>query len=399
MKNLRLFQKLILFVSLFALAGCAVSFKKDKWELPPKADDEISIMSFNVENLFDTVKTPGHNDETYLPLAAKNADSKLREACVKNNDSSYRQGECLSTDWNEEALHKKLTNLAKVILGVDGKGPDNLMIMEIESDVVLHKLNTEYLKEAGYISEVIIDGPDKRGINLAFLSRFPVVGTPVLHPIPWKPKEEKDREWMERSRRILEVTVKAPNGDPITFMAAHFPSQANPTYWRQQIASFAVELMKAKGPDAMVVFGGDLNITHEEEEKHRIFRDIFSQGGAVSHFVGCKECPGTHNYRRSWSFLDAQVYSKALLADGNGSYQMLPNTVDVIRYDDIHLSKGKYPKRWDYDKKDGVADHFPLYVRLKQRSEAKNPVPADTPKVDAVQTEKTKQSGKTKKKK
>ncbi|KHD88162.1 MAG: hypothetical protein OM95_10345 [Bdellovibrio sp. ArHS] len=391
MKNLRLIQKLILCIALLTLAGCAVSFKKEKWDLPPKAADEVSVMSFNVENLFDTVKTPGHNDETYMPLSAKNADPKLREACVKNNDSSYRRNECLGTDWSEAALNKKLANVAKVILGVDGKGPDALMIMEIESDVVLHKLNTEYLKDAGYTTEVIIDGPDKRGINLAFLSRMPVVGKPVLHPIPWKPKEEKDREWMERSRRILEVTVKAPNGDPITFMAAHFPSQANPTYWRQQIATFAVELMKAKGPDAMVVFGGDLNITHEEEEKNHIFRDIFQQGGAVSHFVGCKECPGTHNYRKSWSFLDAHIYSKALLADGKGSYQMLPNTIDVIRYDDVHLSKGKYPKRWDYDKMEGVADHFPLYVRLKQRSEAKNPVQEEVPaKTPAKESKKAK---------
>ncbi len=374
MKNLRLVQKLILSIVLSTLVGCAISFKKEKWDLPPKAADEISVMSFNVENLFDTVKTPGHNDETYLPVAMKNADPKLREACAKNNDSAYRRNECLSTDWNDQALNKKLANIAKVVLGVDGKGPDNLMLIEIESDVVLHKLNTEYLKDAGYITEVILDGPDKRGINLGFLSRFPLVGKPVLHPIPWKPKNEKDGEWMERSRRILEVTVKAPNGDPLTFMVAHFPSQANPTYWRQQISAYAVELMKSKGPDAMVVLGGDLNITHEEESSEHIFRDILSQGGAISHFVGCKECPGTHNYRKSWSFLDAHIYSKALLADGKGSYQMLPNTIDVIRYDDVHLSKGKYPKRWDYDKMEGVSDHFPLYVRLKQRSEAKTPV-------------------------
>lgn len=374
MKLLRvLIQSLFVALLVFSL-GCAVSFRKKQWDLPPKADDEISVMSFNVENLFDTVKTPGHNDETYLPLAMKQADPKLRAACEANNDSSYRRNECLSTDWNPEVLHKKMTNLSKVILGVDGKGPDNLMIIEIESDVVLTQLNKEYLKDANYITQVLIDGPDKRGINVAFLSRFPLVGKPVLHPIPWKPKEEKDREWMERSRRILEVTVKAPNGDPITFMTAHFPSQANPTYWRQQVSEFAVELIKAKGPNAMVIFGGDLNISHEEEEKHKIFADILSKGGAVSHFVGCKDCEGTHNYRRAWSFLDAHIYSPALLAEGQGSYQMEPNTIDVIRYNELHLKKGKYPHRWDYDRQTGVADHFPLYVRLKQRGPAKTPV-------------------------
>ncbi len=136
----------------------------------------------------------------------------------------------------------------------------------------------------------------------------------------------------------------------------------------------------------MVVFGGDLNITHEEEESNHIFRDILGKAGAVSHFVGCKECPGTHNYRKSWSFLDAQVYSKALMGDGTGSYQMEPNTIDVIRYNEVHLSKGKYPKRWDYERQDGVSDHFPLYVRLKQRSAAKTPVVEPTAPAEAAKT-------------
>ncbi|MEK2688319.1 endonuclease/exonuclease/phosphatase family protein [Bdellovibrio sp. GT3] len=386
MKKYTLLKNLILSLVLALITGCAVSFTKKQWDLPPKADNEISVMSFNVENLFDTVKTAGHNDETYLPAASKKKDAKLRAACVANNDSTYRQNECLTTDWDDHALEQKLANLSKVILDVDGNGPENLMIMEIESDVVLKQLN-QALAPAKYITEVIIDGPDKRGINLAFLSRFPLVGKPVLHPIPWKGKNEEDQKWMEASRRILEVTVKAPNGDPITFLAAHFPSQANPTYWREQIATFAADLIKSKGPNAMVVFGGDLNISAEEENSAHIFRDILSKGGAVSHFVGCKDCPGTHNYRRSWSFLDAHVYSPALLADGTGSYQMMPQTIDVIRYNPLHLKKGKYPNRWDYDNYTGVADHFPLYVRLKQRSQAKTPV-----KDEPVKTEKAAKS-------
>lgn len=377
MKNLRLLSRFAIAVLLAFSLGCAVTFNKPTWKLPPKADDEISVMVFNVENLFDTVKTPGHNDETYLPLAQKKRDPKLRKACEDNNDSIYRRNECLGTDWTPEALELKLQNVSKVILGVDGKGPDNLMLVEIESDVVLGQLNQDFLKEANYITQVLLDGPDKRGINLGFLSRFPLVGKPVLHPIPWKPQNDKDKVWMEASRRILEVTVQAPNGDPITFFIGHFPSQSNPTYWREQIAAFAAELIKAKGPDALVVLGGDLNITHEEETNHKILASTLGQVGGISHMIGCKSCDGTHNYRRSWSFLDIQVYSKALLPEGSGSYKILPDTIDVIRYNDIHLSKGKYPKRWDYERLDGVSDHFPLYARLKQRGPAKTPVKED----------------------
>lgn len=373
MKNLLQIKNLILALLLSTLVGCAISFRKEKWDLPPKAADEISVMSFNVENLFDTVHDEGHADYTYMPLSAKK-DPAIRKACEENNDSAYRLSECLSTDWSEESLTKKLENLSKVVLDIDGNGPDVLLIMEIENQNVLNIWNKNHLQKANYQTAVVLRGPDRRGINLGILSRFPVVGTPTLHKIDWEPKNDNDKKWMEGSRGIFEVTLKAPNGDPITFFVAHFPSQANPTYWRQQASRTMVKLMKAKGPDAMVFAAGDLNITHEEEEKEKIFKDILSQGGAVSHFVGCKECPGTHNYRRSWSFLDAQIYSPTIQPGGTGSYHIQPNTIDVIRYNEVHLKKGKYPKRWDYDRKDGVADHFPMYVRLKQVSEAKNPV-------------------------
>lgn len=324
-------------------------------------------MSFNMENLFDTEHTPGHEDYTFLPMALKLSDSALRDGCRTSSDSDKRREECMNTDWTPQALEKKMTNISKVVLGVDDSGPDNLMIMEIESEKVLGQLNKNHLEKAHYITQVLIDGPDKRGINLGFLSKFPLVGIPILHPIPWKPKNEEDKIWMERSRRILEVTVKAPNSSPITFFIAHFPSQANPTYWREQIAQFLAELIKAKGPQTMVIAAGDLNVTHEEESETHIFRDILSQGGAISHFIGCEKCPGTHNYKKTWSFLDAQIYSQALLAEGKGSYELEPKTIDVIRYNPVHLKRGKYPNRWDNETQSGVSDHFPLYGRLMER--------------------------------
>lgn len=365
-KNLRSIKLALAF--LFVLTtGCAINFKKSQSQLPAKTADEISVMSFNVENLFDTVHDQDRNDYTFLPLATKRSTPEFQKGCKDNNDSAYRLNECLSTDWSEQQLDTKLKNLSQVVLGVDGVGPDVLMLIEVENENVLNIWNKKYLQSANYQTVILLEGPDKRGIDVGFMSRFPLIGKPVLHPIPWKPENENDRKWMEQSRRILEVTVKSPEGSPMTFFVAHFPSQANPTYWRRQVAEFLTKLIKDKGPKAMVIAGGDLNITHEEESKEKLFQNILSQGGAVSHFVGCKECPGTHNYQKSWSFLDAQIYSSALLAEGEGAYRMLPETIDVIRYDDVHLKKGKYPKRWDYDNVEGVSDHFPLYVRLKKR--------------------------------
>lgn len=382
-------MKKLLFINKFALVimftftlGCAISFKKPQWDLPPKAENEIGVMSFNVENLFDTVHDENRNDHAYLPRIVKQKNAAYQAACRENNESANRLSECLTTDWNDVQLDTKLKNLTQVVLGVDGNGPDALMLIEVENLNVLNIWNSNYLQKANYQTVVLIEGPDDRGIDVGFMSRLPLAGKPVLHKIPWKSENDEDKKWMEKSRGVLEVTVKAPNGDPLTFFVAHFPSQANPVYWRKQAAEFVTKLIKDKGPDAMVVTGGDLNITAEEEEQEHFFRDTLGTAGSVSHFVGCKDCPGTHNYRKSWSFLDAHIYSKALTSEGSGSYVMEPNTIDVIRYNDVHLKKGKYPARWDYDKIDGVSDHFPLYVRLKQRSAAKKPVQIEAPKID-----------------
>lgn len=371
MKKFLKLNELCLLLLLISNCSCAVNFKKNQWELPAKSESEISVMSFNVENLFDTVHDENTEDYTYLPLVAKKKNLEYQKACKETNSSETRTAECLNMDWNDLQLDAKLNNLSQVVLGVDGVGPDALMLIEVENINVLNIWNNNYLKKANYQTVVLIEGPDKRGIDVGFMSRFPLIGKPVLHKIAWKPQNEEDKKWMEQSRGILEVTVKAPNGSPLTFLVLHFPSQANPPYWRRQAAEFAANLIKEKGPHAMVIAGGDLNITHEEETKERFFSDVLGKAGAVSHFVGCKTCPGTHNYHRSWSFLDAHIYSNALLENGNGAYQLEPSTIDVIRYNGIHLKKGKYPNRWDYEKMDGVSDHFPLYVRLKPRDSVK----------------------------
>lgn len=325
-------------------------------------------MSFNVENLFDTVHDEDRDDYTYLPRAQKQT-AEQRAICAKVLNPFY-QGECLGLDWSDEVLKVKMKNLAEVILGVDGRGPDNLMVMEVENERVLKQLNREYLAPASYQTVVLIEGPDKRGIDIGFMSRFPLIGKPELHKIPFAPVNESEKARLDDLRGILEVTVKLPDGTPLTLLGAHFPSQAAPHAWRDQASQFMMELIRKKGPQVLVIGMGDLNITHEEEEEFHTFRDVFGKEAQVSHMVGCKECPGSHNYKKSWSFLDAHIYGPALAPTGKGVYELEPETIDVIRYNPIHLQKGKYPKRFDPENKLGVSDHFPLYARLKKRPAA-----------------------------
>ncbi|MFP5520636.1 MAG: endonuclease/exonuclease/phosphatase family protein [Bdellovibrionia bacterium] len=369
MKNL-LLKLLTAFVFFTLLSGCSIKMLPDKWDLPPKAEDEISIMHFNIENLFDTEDDPDREDHAYLPAQLKKTPEHAK-LCA--SQTGYRYKECMEMDYSESLIKKKMSNLAKIILGVDNKGPDVLVLIEIENEKILKRFNEEFLKDANYQTAVLLEGWDRRGVDVALLSRLPLAGKATLH----KPEVKDETGTLDteatKTRGILDVPLALPNKETLHVIGAHLPSQANPTKEREQILKQIVNIIKNKGENAMVVAGGDFNITAEEEDSNKLFKKIATPIVDVSHFVGCKKCPGSHNYRKRWSFLDVQLYSPALKSEGKGSYRYLTETIDIIRYDDLHIERGKYPMRWSWEKKEGVSDHFPIYVRLKKRPTATEP--------------------------
>jgi hypothetical protein len=128
-------------ISGLGMTGCTVLQKA-----PPKIEGpRVSVMAFNVENLFDTEHDEGTEDFTYLPLEKKK-DEKINAGCNANS-SAYRKQECLDTDWNAEVLTKKMRRVADVIQQVgDGKGPDILILSEVENQKVVDLLNQNHLK-------------------------------------------------------------------------------------------------------------------------------------------------------------------------------------------------------------------------------------------------------------
>lgn len=326
-----------------------------------KSGNEISVMTYNVENLFDTQHDVGTEDFNYLPLKDK-SQKKVQDYCKTVKNNFYRK-QCFEFDWNDEALEAKMVNLNRVIRFVDqGRGPDSIMLTEVENLRVLQQFVQTHLSDLGYQTVVLLEGPDLRGIDPGFISKFPLVGKPKLHLIPYKDRDPEQLKWAKRSRGILEVVVKAPNNKNITFLTAHFPSQSNPTAWRAQAVDFAKNLMLSyQKQGRAVVFGGDLNIIASEEETHGYFKNQLSQAGQVSHLVGCQQCVGTYNYKGTWSFLDALVFSTNMKKVG---FELIPESIQIVKTS-INTDIEGSPKRFDSAEKTGAADHFPLYARLK----------------------------------
>ena len=326
-----------------------------------KGPGEISVMTFNVENTFDTVHNDGTDDYTYLPLNQKNTPTV--KAFCKSMSNPYYRNECYTKNWDKPVMDFKLSQISKVISYVDsGRGPDNLILAEVENLNILTELVQGHLTNLGYKTISILKGPDTRGINTAFISKFPQVGKSILHIIPYHDADPEKEKKAQKSRGILETTVKINNKD-VTFLAAHFPSQSNPTEWRHQAIDFMKNLMQdMQSKGRTVIAGGDLNIIEEEETQFGYFNKILASVGSVSHLVGCKKCQGTHYYKGQWAFLDVLVFSNNL--QQVAGLTLIPDSFEVVKAP-AHTNPKGNPIRFDEIKREGVSDHFPLYSRLK----------------------------------
>ena len=73
----------------------------------------VSIMAFNVENLFDNEDDPGKDDRTYFRIEDKQTEEH-RAACSPIAVDRWRE-QCLDWDWSDEIIAKKLEVVAATI--------------------------------------------------------------------------------------------------------------------------------------------------------------------------------------------------------------------------------------------------------------------------------------------
>ena len=109
---------LIIFILLFSIFTQASSY-------------EFSVMTLNVQNLFDTLDDPKKDDKAYLPIKKKQSEEH-QKSCENINVKSWKD-ECMFMDWNEETKDIKLRNLVKNIISYDNVGPDVLGLQEVEN--------------------------------------------------------------------------------------------------------------------------------------------------------------------------------------------------------------------------------------------------------------------------
>ena len=165
-------------------------------------------------------------------------------------------------DWDGSLMYKPAKikelprkNTAKVIKDIKA---DILCMVEVENRKVLTGFNGGFLNYR-YKYNMLIDGNDKRGIDVGLYSKFPPYGI-------WSHIYDGTSKSKTFSRDCLEVEVILPDGTPLYILCNHFKSrgygaQATSDSRRRRQAERVRDILsnEYKLRNELVIVAGDLN--------------------------------------------------------------------------------------------------------------------------------------------
>jgi endonuclease/exonuclease/phosphatase family metal-dependent hydrolase len=316
--------------------------------IPVVHAESFTIMTFNAQNLFDTLDDEGKDDKAYLPLKLKQNEEHQR-SCSNINVKAWRN-ECFFLDWNEETKDAKLNILLNNIITYNDGGADVIALQEIENKNILKQL-FDLLKPYGYTEYELLESTDKRGVDTAFISRYEL-SNPSLHYVKFSPKFAT-----YDTRPIFKITASI-NKKEIVIYNLHFPSNFNDLQMRIESFNLLNDLL-AKNNEPSIALG-DFNLSSKDDTKFNIYsnqQDVWY----VSHLEGCKGCKGTHyySYDKTWSFLDAIFVSRDRGITFNNKSIQLHKTES-----NSYADSGR-PIRFNAKAKKGVSDHFAVVAEIK----------------------------------
>jgi len=325
------------------------------------AAQSFTVMSYNVENLFDTKHDEGKKDFTYLPLAVKKANPEVFNYCRTIQVPPWRE-ECYTLDWSEKIFKAKIRNLSKVIKSFDNnRQPDILVLQEVENLNAVQRLNTE--GNLNYENIILIEGEDSRGIDVAILSNFAVQGEPELHYI--------DTQKRVKTRGILEAKFEI-YGNTVAVFANHWPSQFNPDELRALAAKKLMFASSRTRADIRIA-AGDFN-TKPSDNPNGIDDVVLLPRRSIYFLptnpdfeaLGNEHAEGSHWYRGKWHFLDRIFIDSKSTENG-------VRTSFILHAKDYMLKEKKYrrnkktvtdivPYRFKPEEGKGYSDHLPIGI-------------------------------------
>lgn len=313
--------------------------------------DQLTILFYNVENLFDTLDNPLTEDDDFTP-------------------NSYKK-------WDTDRYFQKQANLAKVIKASGDDLPLFMGLAEVENKRVVQDLiNTRDLKKGNY-GIVHEESPDERGIDVAFLYQKEYFEVENHKPITIT----FSFNYSITTRDILYVKGKLANGERLHFFVNHWSSRREgkeETEPKRLEAAHRlreeVNMILDKDKDAKIIIMGDFNDYPDDKSIVEVLQatDKWPQpeGGLVN-LVAEREAigDGTHNYRGDWGFLDQMIVTPSLINSEEGLTTSLEGVravkEDWMLYHHKKFDEYKPSKTYGGPKYyGGYSDHLPLLMKL-----------------------------------
>ena len=310
--------------------------------------DEINIVFYNVENLFDTIDNPLTKDEDFTPHGKLAYDSHRYNTKLKHIaavlDSSFQKGD-----------------------------PDIIGLCEVENEQVLIDLTLQLPKRNWKI--VHVDSPDGRGIDNAII--FNANRLVLLHSQTIGVDLGKDER---PSRDILQVELQdRKGGGELVLFVNHWPSRyggAAESNWKRMKASQSLSEAVRKVENATnrnIIIMGDFN-DHPDNSSIQSLSNCdtgLCMINLYEQFLGSDN--GTHVYKGEWGVLDQILVTKNLL-NGTSEYSIVQGSVgpyksDFMLFTDKKSGK-KFPSR-TYGGPNyygGYSDHLPVRLTIRPKS-------------------------------
>ena len=291
------------------------------------AQEPLTIISYNVENLFDCQHDTLKDDYSFLP------------------DGMHH--------WTYYRYHTKLDRIAQVVVNISGwESADLVGLCEVENAHCLSDLC--YRLKRFHYKYVHYESDDERGVDVALL--YDSTKVKVLDSRPLRVDLNEDN-----TRDILYVKVLLHERDTMYAMVCHLPSRLGggaATEWKRlkakQVIQQQIDSILHQQPQAQIVIMGDMN----DEAKNDL-------SGMSNQMVALEQVgQGTHKYQGVWSCLD-QYYVSNELKDWVSVQIYSPEW--LLEEDNKYLDY--QPKRTfvGFRYHGGYSDHMPIVLTIHKK--------------------------------
>jgi len=269
------------------------------------AQTTLTVVEWNVENLFDCQHDTLKNDEEFLPEGTHHWTRtrywrKLNRVGQTILACGERENEGMGERENGGAIERQWVL------------PDLVGMCEIENDSVLRDITKRSLLRKARYEYIMTDSPDGRGIDVALLYSpfsFRLLTSYGIRVVPLK--------GMKPTRDILYACGEVLTGDTLHVFVLHAPSRSGGEMetrpFRMHVAkrlSEAIDSVRQGAPEARVLVMGDFNDGSGDAAMQELYAHEMENVSKKA--CGLHGAKGTYRWQGDWGSLDHIVVSKSL---------------------------------------------------------------------------------------